>query len=109
MPAYDFIKADIPALQNAISKFRTCKDQLATAYGQMATEAMSLDATWNGEANAAFMDRFAELTANIRTSDATIDQAVTGLQTAVDEYTEAENLASSMLDGMTEATSPFGG
>ena len=108
MASIDRINVSIEELQNTITKFNSCKDQLAAAYGQMAAEVMAVNSSWNGTASEAFMERFGELTANIKTSDATIDQAVKGLQVAVEEYSKAEETASSMRGNMTDAN-PFVG
>jgi len=54
------------------------------------------------------MSRMSELVANIRTSDGTVEQAVQGLQVALDTFREAEATASSLLSSM-EDVSPFGG
>lgn len=102
------IKVEVSELHDAISKFQTCKDQLATAYGQMSTEVMALNNTWNGPASDAFVERFGELVANIRTSDATIEQAIAGLKEAADIYEEVEIAQESTWTGATEA-SPFNG
>lgn len=108
MAGIDRINVSIDELNAAISKFNSCKQEMAAAYGQMATEVLSLGSTWNGAASEAFINRFGELTTNIKTSDATIEQAVQGLQVAVDEYTRAEEEASNLLNSMTDA-SPFAG
>lgn len=99
------IKVTTAELRQAIAKFNTCKAEMAAAYGQMSTEAMVLNGSWDGEASQAFMDRFSELVANIRTSDATIEQAVKGLETAAQAYEEAEEANVSSGDGMAEAPS----
>lgn len=108
MAGIDRINVSIDELNAAITKFNNCKQEMSAAYGQMATEVLALGSTWNGAASEAFINRFGELTTNIRTSDATIEQAVQGLQTAVEEYTKAEQEASQLLGSMTDA-SPFAG
>ncbi|MBE5801778.1 MAG: WXG100 family type VII secretion target [Clostridiales bacterium] len=108
MASIDRINVSIEELSNTISKFSTAKEQLAAAYGQMATEVMALNSSWNGAASEAFVNRFSDLTNNIRTSDATMEQSIAGLKTAVEEYTRAEEEASSLLGSMTDA-SPFNG
>lgn len=100
------IKVSTDELKQAISKFNTCKQEMAQAYSQMAMEAMSLNSSWDGEANRAFMDQFSEMITNIRTSDATIEQAVKGLEAAAGFYGDAENKNTSQGESMTEA-SPF--
>lgn len=102
------IKVTTSELRDAINKFNTCKDELAMAYGQMSTEVLALNSTWNGDASVAFVDRFSEMVTNIRTSDATIEQAVKGLQVAADEYDAAEEETSGWLESMPDA-SPFNG
>lgn len=99
------IKVTTAELRQAIAKFNTCKAEMAAAYGQMSAEAMALNGSWDGEASQAFMDRFSELITNIRTSDATIEQAVKGLETAAQAYEEAEEANVSSGDGMAEAPS----
>ncbi|MGN0996882.1 MAG: WXG100 family type VII secretion target [Candidatus Ventricola sp.] len=102
------IKVTTSELRQAISKFNSCKNEMANAYQQMATEAMSLNSTWDGEASNAFMEQFSELITNIRTSDQTIEQAVKGLEAAAGFYEEAEEELTSHGSGMTEAP-PFSG
>ncbi|MBP3522977.1 MAG: WXG100 family type VII secretion target [Clostridia bacterium] len=97
------IKVTTDELRQAISKFNTCKDEMAQAYAQMSTEAMTLNSSWDGEASQAFMEQFSELITNIRTSDATIEQAVKGLEAAAGFFEAAEEDISSMGEGMTEA------
>ena len=99
------IKVKTDELRTAITKFETCKDELQQAYGRMASEVMALNSSWDGEASVAFMDRFSELINNIKTSDATIDQAVAGLKTAAEIYEEEENELATHGDSMTEAPS----
>lgn len=99
------IKVNTDELRAAMDKFNTCKAEMAAAYGQMSTEVMALNATWDGEASTAFMERFSELVVNIRTSDATIEQAVNGLKTAVDIFDNTENDVSTHGQNMTEAPS----
>ena len=69
---------------------------------------MALNASWNGQASEAFIEKFGQLTANIKTSDGTIAQAVKGLQVAADVYEELENESTSVWDSAPEA-SPFQG
>lgn len=97
------IKVKYEELMQAVNKFNTCKSELAAAYGQMATEAMTLNNYWDGPASQAFLDRFSQLQENIRTSDATIEQAVKGLQEAAEIYAEVEETISNQ--NMTEAPS----
>jgi len=108
MSGFTVTKVNYAALEGAISKFNTCKAELADAYQKMATEAMSLGNTWKSPASQTFMSRMSELVANIRTSDGTVEQAVQGLQVALDTFREAEATASSLLSSM-EDVSPFGG
>lgn len=102
------IKVTTGELRQAISKFNECKNEMTNAYQQMATEAMALNSSWDGEASNAFMEQFSELITNIRTSDQTIEQAVKGLETAAEIYEEVEEGISSHGSGMTEAP-PFNG
>ncbi len=88
------IKVTYQELMQAVNKFNTCKAELAAAYSQMATEAMTLNNYWDGPASQAFFDRFSQLVENIRTSDGTIDQAVKGLQEAAAIYAEVEKTIS---------------
>jgi len=97
------IKVTSDELRQAIAKFNTCKEEMAQAYGQMSTEVMTLNSYWDGEASQAFIDQFSEMIANIRTSDATIEQAVKGLETAAQAYEAAEESNVSIGDSMTEA------
>lgn len=106
----ELIKVTTSELQEAITKFDRCKEQLAAAYGKMATEVAILSPSWNGAASEAFDAQFAELVSNLRTSDETVAQAITGLRAAVSGYEELENEVSGALQGMTDAPdSPFGG
>ena len=107
MPGMDRIKVSEDALRNTVNKYNTCKNQFAAAYGQMAAEVLSLNASWNGTASDAYVNTFSELIVNIRTGDASLDEAITGLQKAIDEYVGANNIIVGMLQGMTEASSPF--
>ncbi|MBR5546628.1 MAG: WXG100 family type VII secretion target [Clostridia bacterium] len=102
------IKVSQEELQNTISQFQSAKEQLTTAYGQMAAEVMALNSSWNGAASEAFVNRFSELTANIKTSDATMEQAITGLKTAAEIYEEVTEAVSGMWSGASDA-SPFNG
>ena len=102
------IKVKTEELRAAITKFNTCKDEMAQAYSQMSTEVLALNSSWDGEANQAFTDRFSELINNIRTSDATIEQAVKGLETAATAYENAENENVGTGESMTEAPGFFG-
>lgn len=97
------IKVTTAELRQAIARFNNCKAEMAAAYGQMSTEAMVLNGSWDGEASQAFMKQFGELVANIRTSDATIEQAVRGLEIAAQAYEEAEEANVSGGGGMAEA------
>lgn len=101
------IKVSIEEMEATINKFETCKAEMAAAYGQMSAEVLSLNSTWNGEASQAFVDRFSELTANLKTSDATVDQAVNGLKAAIEIYSETEADNAEGFSSMTDA-SPFG-
>lgn len=102
------IVVDVEVIRETISKFNQCKSELQNAYQQMATEVMALNSSWNGEASEAFIEKFGQLTANIKTSDGTIAQAVKGLQVAADVYTELENESTTAWDSATEAN-PFQG
>lgn len=108
MAGFTVTKVNYAALESGISKFNTCKAELADAYMKMSTEAMALCNTWKSPASQAFMNRMSELIANIKTSDATIEQAVQGLQTALETFREAENMTTSLLSNMAEV-SPFSG
>lgn len=85
------IKVTSDELRRTMNKFNTCKEEMAQAYKQMSVEAKALSSTWEGEASQAFMNRFDELIANISTSDATIEQAVAGLEAAAQAYEKAES------------------
>jgi len=85
------IKVTSDKLRQAMNRFNTCKEEMAQAYRQMSSEVKALSSTWEGEASQAFMSRFDELIANISTSDATIDQAVAGLEAAAQAYENAES------------------
>lgn len=98
------IKVDVEKLRETIGKFQNCKDQLATAYNQMSTEVMALNSSWNGPASEAFVEKFSELVANIRTSDPTIEQAVAGLKEAAEIYDEVESDVTGSWDGAAEAS-----
>ena len=50
-----------------------------------------------------FFDRCSQLIANIRTSDATIEQAVEGLEKAAGIYEAVENENLNLGEGMTQA------
>ncbi|MBR6668673.1 MAG: WXG100 family type VII secretion target [Clostridia bacterium] len=102
------LKVSVEEMQETIGKFTNAKDQLAAAYGQMAAEVMALNSSWNGQASEAFVNRFSELTANIKTSDATMEQAITGLKTAAEIYEEVTADVSGMWSGAAEAN-PFNG
>ena len=94
----------------AIAKFQTCKDQFAAAYNQMSTEILALNSTWNGPASEAAVEQFSQLIANLRTSDATVEQAVTGLKKAAEIYRNTHNAVVEWWDGIAEVSaSPFGG
>lgn len=100
------IKVDTSELRQAIRKFNICKEEMAQAYAQMSAEVMALNSSWDGEASQAFMEQFSELVANIRTSDATIEQAVKGLEVAVQAYDDAESDNSKIAESVPEAP-PF--
>ena len=102
------IKVSVEELESTISKFQSAKEQLTTAYGQMAAEVMALNSSWNGVASEAFVNRFSELTANIKTSDATMEQSIQGLKTAAQIYEEVTSEVSNVWSGATDA-SPFNG
>ena len=106
MVGFTITKVNYAAIESGISKFNTCKAEAADAYQKMATEAMALCNSWKSPASQAFSSRMSELIANIRTSDATIQQAVQGLQTALDTFREAESTAQSLLSSI-EDVSPF--
>lgn len=93
-------------LMQAVNKFNQCKSEMAAAYGQMSAEVMTLNNYWDGPASQAFLDRFSQLVENIRTSDATIDQAMKGLTEAAEIFAEAEENISKQ--NMTQAPD-FGG
>ena len=97
------IKVTSSELRQAIAKFNTCKSEMQNAYSQMAMEVMALNSSWDGEASQAFMEQFSELIANIRTSDATIEQAVKGLEVAANVYEEVEETNIGIGDSVMEA------
>lgn len=98
------ITVDVEKLRETVTKFQSCKEQLATAYGQMSTEVLAVNSTWNGAASDAFVDRFSELAANIRTSDATIEQAIVGLKNAAAIYEQVAGEVSSDWSGASESS-----
>lgn len=100
------IKVTSDELRQAIAKFNMCKEEMAQAYGQMSTEVMVLNGSWDGEASQAFMDRFTELVTNIRTSDETIEQAVESLEKAAQAYELAEEQNTAIGEGVPDAP-PF--
>lgn len=108
MAGFQVTKVNYAALETAISNFKARKAELADAYEKMATESMALGSTWKSPASQAFMDRMSDLIANLKTSDGTVEQAVQGLQTALDTYREAEETAQGLLNAMADV-SPFAG
>lgn len=102
------IKVSKEQMEETINQFKSAKEQLSSAYGQMAAEVMALNSSWNGEASEAFVNRFSDLTANIKTSDATMEQAITGLKTAAEIYEDVTDEISNMWGSATDA-SPFNG
>lgn len=101
------IKVKSDALEQAIRKFNTCKDALADAYRQMKNAVNQVDASWQGDASQAYIAKFNEIYANLQTSDATVQQAADGLQTALDQYTEVEGVVVGLFEEVEEAANPF--
>lgn len=97
------VKVSSDELRQAVARFNTCKAEIMQAYAAMATDAMTLNTSWDGEASQAFFDRCSQLIANIRTSDATIEQAVEGLEKAAGIYEAVENENLNLGEGMTQA------
>ncbi len=101
------IKVKSDALEQTIRKFNACKDALADAYRQMKNAVNQVDASWQGDASQKFIAKFNEIYANLQTSDATVQQAVDGLQIALDQYTEVENMVIDLFGQVEEAANPF--
>lgn len=102
------IVVDVEKLQETVTKFQSCKDQLAAAYGRMSVEVLAVNSTWNGIASSAFIERFSELAANLRTSDPTVEQAIAGLKKAAGIYKQVEEGVSSDWGGASTPTSFHG-
>lgn len=105
----DITVVDYEAFSTCITKFKTCKEQASQAVAKMDSVINSLDATWDGAASQAAVNKFNAMKANLMTSDATIEQGINGLEKAVAAYQAANEAASQAMAAVTEASSPFAG
>lgn len=104
------VKVDTAELRDAMTKFRNCQSEMASAYGAMATEVMSLYNNWqSSSASGEFYSKFSELQTNLKTSEGTVEQAVTGLAKAAEIYDELEEKNSQILSELGEISENFGG
>lgn len=94
---------------NTISQFKSSKDMAQNAYLQMIAAVFALDNTWDGEANEAFKASFNDLVNNLKTSDATLDEAVKDLENAKVMYENVEYEIKGLMDSMSDTTDPFKG
>lgn len=100
-----FVGAEI--LASAISQFESANSDAQNAYMQMTDAVFALDSTWNGEASEAFKDSYNNLLTNLKTSDSTLEKALTDLKKAQVVYEGIETTLESILAALTESTDPF--
>lgn len=93
--------------QNAISQFSTCKDNFTNAYLQEISAVFSLDSSWNGDASEAFKTQFNQMIDKLRTSDDTMESALTYLKNALTAYQNVTSEASNAFGAMEDTTDPF--
>lgn len=103
----DIIKVSSDAMRAAVSKFKSCQQELENAYLTMSNAVREVDASWNGDASEAFKNQFNDLYKNIEQTEAKVQDAVDEVSKAAEIYDEAEASLESTFGGLDVGTSPF--
>lgn len=105
--AQDRINSSSEAFEAAVNKFKTCMESAQDAYNAMNSAVFMLDSSWNGEASAAFVNKFQALAKNLTTSDGTITKAVADIQMVVAGHAQMEDETSQLFAATADTTDPF--
>lgn len=103
----DIIKVSSEAMRAAVSKFKSCQQELENAYLTMSNAVRTVDTTWNGDASEAFKSQFDALYKNIEQTEAKVQDAVDEVSKAAEIYDEAETSLENLFGGLDVGTSPF--
>ena len=103
----DIIKVSSEAMRAAVSKFKSCQQELENAYLTMSNAVRTVDTTWNGDASEAFKSQFDALYKNIEQTEAKVQDAVDEVSKAAEIYDEAETSLENLFGGLDVGTSSF--
>lgn len=87
------IKVDLPIMQETITKYDQAKGALNDAITAMHSAVQSV--SWTGDAARAFQAEFEQLVANLKQSDAVMQDAENDLKSTIDKMQTAEQAATS--------------
>lgn len=103
----DVLKVTPEELRTAANTFKSKKEQMQTAYGEMQKANNTLDTSWNGQASDAFKTQFESMYKNLSQAEQKMSDAVEELEKAAGIYDDVEQQIESSVKQLQVGTSPF--
>lgn len=100
----DIIKVSASEMQAAVNIYTNARQGMDDAFGAMEQAMSHLDNCWKGPAWAAMMAKWHTINANIRRSDAAIEQAITGLNNTINTMVNAETTNTNTMKNLETGT-----
>ena len=104
MAVIDNLKVTQEEMQNAIQTIENKKMALENAYLKISNEVRTLDGTYHGEASEKFKAQFDALYKNLQQNEVVMGNVIANLKQALNIYTEEEEAARSMIEGLDVGT-----
>ena len=101
------IKVSVDVMRGTVSKYNTQKGVQINAFNRMNMIVKGLQSVWTGEAARTFQQQYNSFHANIRQSEAKMQDAVDELNHSAGLYTAAENESKSISASQDVGRSPF--